>query len=124
MSEIKARWNTGAKGEDEKPVYNSTVVEVDLGATLDEAIELFGEEAVFDNYFSSAKIQFQNAIRTLGEAGVEADEIAGKLVDWKLGEKSSKVVADPIAVLKQRYAAAGTQEEKDSILAQIMGSDE
>ncbi len=118
---VKAKWNTGAKTEDDKVIYNDCTLPFDFGSDLEEAVELAGGEAVYDNYLSSAKIQFQNAIRVLGEAGKSEEEITSALVDWKPGQKAAKVVADPVAVLRQRYANAETQEEKDSILAQIMG---
>lgn len=120
--DVKARWNTGAKDAEDKVIYNSVIVPFDFGTDLTEAVEKFGEEAVYDNYLSAARIQFQNAIRTHGEAGVAADEIADKLTNYMVGEKAAKVVADPMAVIKQRYqAAADNPEEQAKIMAEIMG---
>ncbi|KKN53594.1 hypothetical protein LCGC14_0600900 [marine sediment metagenome] len=117
---VKARWNTGATDDEGKAVYAETEVSFDFGATTAEAVKSFGEEAVFSNYFSAAKIQLQNAVRVHGLAGVAPEDIAGKLTDWVPGQKT-RVTADPLAIMKQRYAAASTEAEKESILKDIMG---
>ncbi len=48
--EIPAKWNTGAKDPDGKVIYANTKVPFNFGGDLVEAVELFGEDAVFDNY--------------------------------------------------------------------------
>ena len=117
---VKARWNTGATDDEGKAVYAETEVSFDFGATTAEAVKSFGEEAVFSNYFSAAKIQLQNAVRVHGLAGVAPEDIAGKLTDWVPGQKT-RATADPLAIMKQRYLALTDEEEREKLLKDIMG---
>lgn len=123
LTTVKAKWPTGETDEEGKAVYITAEASFDFGGSTEQAVTDFGEEAVYSNYHAGAKIQFQNAIRQHGLAGVVPEEIAAKLAEWKPGQKVRTSV-DPQAVMRQRYAAATTDEARESILRSIMGEDE
>lgn len=122
LTTVKAKWPSGETDEEGKLVYIHAEASFDFGGTIEVALKEFGEDAIYSNYHAAAKIQFQNAIRQHGLAGVAPDEIAAKLTDWKPGQKVRTSV-DPQAVMRQRYAAATTDEAREAILRDIMGED-
>jgi len=77
-------------------------LEFNFGVTLQEAVELYGEEVVFSAYVASAKVDAQALVRRYLKQNVPAvegvsterpytdEEIAAKLANWKPGVKTDR----------------------------------
>lgn len=93
---------TKAQGSEEK-----ITVDYNFGSTLEEAVELFGAEAVFSAFQASAKIDLQAYIRRLMNATEEEseapkytnEEIVAKVGEWKPGTKT-RTSSDPMEKIK------------------------
>lgn len=124
---IEAKWNTGRTETNEEgvevAVYDSAIVEFDLGENLADAVAQFGEDAIFTLYAANARVQLQGAIRAQGEAGVDASEIPARLAAYKPGVRVGRIAVDPVAALRTQYANADDAGKED-ILAKIMGEED
>lgn len=85
----------------------SVTVGYDFGSSLADAVEMFGEEAVFNGFKADAKVGLQSFVRARLNA-TEDDSEALKYTDediiaaageWKPGTKSRQS-SDPLAKLK------------------------
>ncbi len=124
---IEARWFNGKyvkneAGEDIKD-YDKAIVDFDFGENLADASAQFGEEAIYNLYIASARVQLQGAIRAQGEAGVSPEEIGSRLATYKPGVRMGRAVVDPVAALKVQYANAD-EEGKAVLLQKIMGEED
>jgi len=72
-------------------------IEYDLGESLEEAKDLFGEEVVYNMYKAQARISAQAQMRKLLVAGKSEEEIQSEMDKWVLGQT--------IGVQKDKYAA-------------------
>lgn len=94
-----------------------TVVLVDLGKDVQDAIEKFGADVVFDNFRRSATITAQAAMRRCLEAGLDQAGIEAKMASFKPGVAMERVI-DPVAALKAKIAKM-TPEEKAALFAEL-----
>jgi len=91
-------------------------ISVDFGDSLQEAVEMFGEDVVFSNFKASAKITAQAAMRRYIESGLNADQIAEKMDTWKPGVALERVI-DPIKALMGKWAKMSPEEKKELLTA-------
>jgi len=82
----------------------------EFGGTLDEAIELYGEEVVFSYYKAQARVHVQGKIRAMLRAGKSEAEVQTALDKHKLG-------------VVQRDPAKSREKAKKSVL-ELMKTEE
>ena len=73
-----------ADGKVERPAMTASA-SVDLGESLQEAIKLFGEPAVYSAYLGKATISFQSFLSSCLEKGMTPEQIQEAAKSWKLG---------------------------------------
>ena len=98
-------------------VQQEAVIASDLGDTLEDAIEKFGDEVVFSNFKQSAKITAQAAMRRYLESGLDNSAIAEKMSAWKPGVTLDRTI-DPVSTLRNMLKGK-TKKEKEQILADV-----
>ena len=102
------------KGTDGKPV--SVEIEYDFGDDLDDAVEKYGEDVVFDLYKAAASIRVQNVART-ALLNKRSPEEAVKLAStYVLGTSFSMGPRDPVRTAEAAVGRMSPEEEKEFIL--------
>lgn len=92
-------------------------VAFDFGDDLQSAIQICGEEAVFDHYVRAARIALQGILRRYIEAGKSDEEIAEAIAGWKPGTTLERQV-DPVAMLVGKFGKMSA-EEQAALLARL-----
>ena len=117
---LKDEENKPLKNEEGVTQYQEDTVDFDFGDDLNAAVELCGEEVVFSQYVSAAKVALQGVIRGKINAGLSHDDIQEAVSSWKPGMVMARVQVDPLEAV---LAAAATwspekrQEYIDKLLA-------
>lgn len=93
----------------------SAVVFVDMAETIEEAVEMFGEEAILTNAFSNWRVTLQGNIRGALGRGEDPDTIADRLSTAKMGVAQTGGRVDPQAAFLAKFKNA-TQEEQAEML--------
>jgi len=101
--EIKAQVKIGDESKE-------AVIFKDLGDDMPDAIDQFGDNVVFTNFRSSAKITAQSAIRRYLKAGKSQDEITVLMAAWKPGIAIERI-SDPVAAFKAKFAVMTPKEQ-------------
>ena len=91
---------------------------VDLGDNCQDAINKFGEEVVFTNFVSQAKIRAQAIMRDMLTEGKTDAEISDFMASWKPGTTRERSF-DPTAALLNKFEKL-TPEEQQEYLAKLM----
>lgn len=108
----------------------SITVSFDFGESLQDAVEKFGEEAVFSGFKADARVGLQAKVRGMLKATEEDsealkytdEEIVAAIAEYKPGTKNRQS-ADPLAKL-QAMLAKFTPEQRAALLAQAGASAE
>ena len=124
MTEVSAT----AKVKDEAGNVTGEVeatINYDFGETLQESIDLFGEEVVFTNFKQSAIIACQSRMRAAmiggkDTAGKTGDELQAAIAEWKPGVKS---MSRKSPVDKLKALLEGKSPEEIATLLQSAGVD-
>ena len=93
----------------------------DFGETLQESVDLFGENVVHSAFASDARISLQGLIRGALDRGEDPEGIATRLASWKPGVTMPRI-SDPVAALKAQFDACGTEEEKRAIVEKVIAA--
>lgn len=103
-------------------VERSISIDYNFGDNLDDAIELFGKEAVYSGFVADAKVGLQAFIRArlgrVGEDYMTDEQIQAEAKTWKPGQR--KQAADPMAKL-QALLAKLSPEQRAAILEGALG---
>jgi hypothetical protein len=91
---------------------------VDLGDNCQDAITKFGEEVVFSNFQSQARIRAQAIMRDMLTEGKTDEEIAQFMSAWKPGTTRERNV-DPTAALLNKFALL-SPDEQQAYLTKLM----
>lgn len=99
------------------------ICSVDLGENLEDAIERFGEECIYEQYRANAKIKAQAVIRSLLNQGKTPDEVMAEMADWNpTVKREGRGGFNAETAMKKRFAtmspderAAYLQELQDSL---------
>jgi uncharacterized protein YdeI (YjbR/CyaY-like superfamily) len=100
MSNIKfAVAESGEKGARSfETAYN-------FGNNLADAVTLFTEETVFENYVENSRIRLQDSLRRMMKKGATDEELA-KFVDaYKVGAKQARIVTKKLMTPEEMLAA-------------------
>lgn len=82
------------------------------GDSLEEAIEMYGKDTVFDLYQSQYDQRFQNAIRAaLKQEGVTPEDVKQDLQDWR-PDKTRRRSKDPSKSVLQNFAKLDPEEQE------------
>lgn len=76
------------------------VVNYALGATIEENVELFGEEVCYDNLISSFVLRVRAKVGSMMAAGKSAEDIHATLETWKIGEAAKTRGATPVEKIR------------------------
>lgn len=93
-------------------------VEVTTGATAQEMIQMFGDEAVKSNAEANWRVTIQSAIRSALKRGETPEQIQDRLKDAKMGVAMKAVKIDPIRAYLAKFQSA-TPEEQKKMLAEL-----
>lgn len=88
-----------------------------VGGSLQEDIEMFGEDVVREHWLRSATVKGQSAIRRELENGTHPDDIAEQLGDWR-PDVTHTTKKDPKAAIISNYNKL-SDEEKAQLIAQL-----
>lgn len=94
--------------------------EVNIGANLEEAKELYGEDVVYSSYAASAIIKAQAYMRALALKEKTADEIAVEMKTWKLGAVRVSGEAGLGSLLK-KFEKLSAEKQKE-LIAKLLAS--
>lgn len=85
--------------------------EVDLGASVDEKVQMFGEEAVNKAADSAIKIDYQDVARRMMIAGESDEKILEALQAYKPGESKPRT-SDPLASITKKLDSMSPEEKE------------
>ncbi len=93
----------------------SAVVIVEMAENVQEAVEMFGEEALLSNAFANWRVTLQGNIRGALARGESPDTIADRLATAKMGVAQTGGRVDPQAAFIAKFKNA-TEEEQAAML--------
>lgn len=95
-------------------------VDFDFGDTTARAVELFGEEAVYNQFVKGAKVSLQGFIRAkLADIEMTDDAILASVTDWKPGTRTPRAVSKTSKL--EKLLDGMTTEEKVALIAKLQG---
>ena len=89
----------------------SAVIEVKYADSIQEAVQMFGEEAVLSNAFANWRVTLQANIRSGLKRGETQDQIQARLADAKMGVAQQGAKIDPVQAYLAKFASATPQEQ-------------
>ena len=91
----------------------TAAVVVNYAENLQEASEMFGEEAILTNAYRNWAVTLQSGIRTALKAGMTPEQIQDKFADAKMGVAmiGAKVDAEQAFIAKFKMATPEKQAE-------------
>lgn len=106
------------EGEDKKAV--SCQINYEFGATLEDAISLYGKDVVFALYRGAAKVKIQGIVRGMLEREESNASIEAFIGTYRLGTAIARVV-DPKRALATQMANMADSDALDVIKNLIAG---
>jgi len=103
--------------KDDKPEMEAVVV-VNFADSLDEALEMYGEEATLSNAYANWKVTLQANIRSKLKSGLTQEQIQDQLAGAKMGVAASggRVDAQTAFIAKFKMATPEKQAEMLALL--------
>lgn len=106
--EISAKYqvkdeNGNAVLVDGQPKWDETVIQYDLGDTLDASIDLFGKEAVHSQFVAGAKVAIQGLMRGKMKQGNTPEQIQEFFNGYKVGMVIERTQVDPLQATKAAF---------------------
>ena len=96
----------------------SATVEVNYSDKIEEAVQMFGAEAILTNAFANWRVTLQSNIRSALKRGETQEQIQDRLKDAKMGVAQQGVKVDPVQAYIARFQNA-TPEEQKKMLAEL-----
>lgn len=90
-------------------------VTVPYASTLEEAKQLYGEEAVLTNAFANWRVTLQANIRGGLKRGETPEQIQSRLSTAKMGVAQQGVKVDPIQAFMAQFASATPEKQKQML---------
>lgn len=89
-----------------------------FGGNTAQAVELFGEDAVYANFVRGARVTLQGFVRAqLSDVEKSDDDIKEAINEWKPGARSARGTSKTSKI--QKLIDAMSPEEKEAFLVQI-----
>ncbi len=88
---------------------------VNYAETLEEAKQMYGEEAILSNAFANWKVTIQANIRGGLKRGETAEAMQTRLADSKMGVAATGSQVDIEAAFKAKFLSANPEEQKKMI---------
>ena len=101
-------------------IDKEATISVNYAETVEEAVQMFGEEALLTNAFANWRVTLQAGIRSALASGLEQDAIQKKFADAKMGVAVTGAV-DPQAAFIAKFKSA-PPEEQAKMLALLKAS--
>lgn len=96
----------------------SASVKISIPETIEEAVSLYGANAVLSNALANWRITLQGNIRAALARGMSAQEIQERLASAKMGVSMRGPKADPVQAFLAKFASA-TPEDQKRMLAEL-----
>ena len=96
-------------------VGSEATVVVQYAETLEEAKEMFGEEAVLSNAFANWRVTLQANIRSKLTSGKTPEQVAEELATAKMGVAATGGKVDTTAAFMAKFKAADENEKAELI---------
>ena len=126
MKDLVVAARVPAKEDDEGNIINkemeATVI-VQTAETVDEAVSMFGEEAILSNMNSNWKVTLQGNIRSSLRSGLTPEQVQDKLSTAVLGIATVGAKIDPQAAFIAKFKMA-TPEEQATMIEQLRAAAE
>jgi len=103
--------------KDDKPEMNGALT-VQAPDNIEEAVQMFGGEAVLSNAISNWKVTLQSALRSALKRGEDQGAIQARLGVAKMGVAVAKSSVDPKQAFLAQFAAADPKARK-AMLAEL-----
>ena len=102
------------KAEDSK----SASINISGPETVEEAIEMYGGEAVLTNAMANWRVTLQGGIRAGIKTGLDDAQIQEKLGSSKMGVSQPRGSADPVAAMMGKWSKMDDKAKK-AFMAQL-----
>jgi len=104
----------------EKGIPNdlTATIEIQVPETAEEAIKMYGGEAVLSNALANWRVTLQANIRSALRRGEDQKSIQERLKDAKMGVAVKGAKVDPIQAFLAKFQSA-TPEEQKKLLAEL-----
>jgi hypothetical protein len=93
-------------------------IEVPMGSTAAEDIQLFGDEVVKSNFESNVTVTIQSNMRAGMKKGETQEQLQARLASYKPGVAAKGVVVDPVQAYLAQFASA-TPEKQAAMLNEL-----
>ena len=88
---------------------------VNYAETLEEAAEMYGEEAILTNAFANWKVTLQSNVRSSLKSGLTEDQIQDKLIDAKMGVAQVGGRVDPQTAFIAKFKMATPEGQAEML---------
>ena len=98
----------------EKGIPNDLVasIEIQVPETIEEAIKVYGGDAVLSNALANWRVTLQSNIRSALRRGEDQKSIQERLKDAKMGVAVKGTKVDPIQAFLAKFQSATPEEQK------------
>jgi hypothetical protein len=93
----------------------SAMVTVNFAETLEEASQMFGEEAVLTNAFANWRVTLQSNIRSKLKAGLTPEQIQESLGAAKMGVAVGGTKIDPQAAFLMKFKTSTPEKQAEML---------
>lgn len=90
----------------------------DPGQDIEDAVEKYGHDNIFDLYIAQAIVKAQAAIRRELESGTPPEQVGKALSDWR-PDVQHRTGKDPVQSAIKAASSLDSEEDLDALLAQI-----
>ena len=94
---------------------SSATVSVKYAESLEEAKEMYGEEAVLSNAFNNWRVTLQSNIRSALRKGESPESIAARLASAKMGVAQTGAKIDPVQAYLAMFQAADPKKQAEML---------
>lgn len=93
----------------------SATVLVNFAETVEEAVQMYGEEAVLSNAFANWRVTLQSNIRAKIKAGISPEEIQRSLADAKMGVAATGIKVDAQAAFLMKFKTSTPEKQAEML---------
>lgn len=94
------------------------VIEINVGSTAAEDIQMFGDEVVKSNFESNVTVTVQSNMRSGMKKGETQEQLQARLGSYKPGVAARAAVVDPVQAYIAKFASA-TPEQQAAMINEL-----